>query len=135
MSGGAWEYVMGYTVNNNYDGSGITSLYSNFFSDTTYTKYWDRYTATANTNYNNRILGDATGEMGPFGDKIDPDGNARHKSSWYNEFAHFMALSYPWFFRGGNLMHGTHVGNFAFSNDAGQADNWCAFRIVLTPMS
>ena len=46
MSGGAWEYVAGYTTGASTVGgsSGITSLYSNFFTDSTYTKYWDKYT-------------------------------------------------------------------------------------------
>ena len=55
MSGGAWEYVMGYTTGATTVGgtSGITNLYSNFFSDSAYSKYWDKYTLTAETNYNN----------------------------------------------------------------------------------
>ena len=57
-SGGAWDYVMGYTTKATTVGgsSGITSLYSNFFSDSAYLKYWDKYNSTERTDYNNRIL-------------------------------------------------------------------------------
>ena len=97
MSGGAWEYVMGYTTGATTVGgtSGITNLYSNFFSNSSYSKYWDKYTLTAETNYNNRILGDATGEMGPFGSEKDPDGGTRNKSSWYKDYAYLVSSSTP----------------------------------------
>ena len=135
MSGGAWEYVMGYTTKaTTEDGtSGITSLYSNFFSDNTYSKYWDKYTSTANTNYNNRILGDATGEMGPFGSELDPDGSTRYKSSWYKDYAYFANSSNPWFDRGGDWSNGTEAGSFAFYNSTGGTFAYISFRIVLAP--
>ena len=51
MSGGAWDYVMGYTTGATTVGgySRITSLYPNFFTDSTYTKYWDKYISTTIT--------------------------------------------------------------------------------------
>ena len=135
MSGGAWEYVMGYTTGATTEGgtSGITSLYPNFFSDSSYSKYWDKYTSTANTNYNNRILGDATGEMGPFGSELDPDGTTRYKSSWYKAYAYFAGSSYPWFERGGHWSNGTEAGSFAFGLDAGGTSTYFSYRIVLAP--
>ena len=135
MSGGAWEYVMGYTTKaTTEDGtSGITSLYSNFFSDNTYSKYWDKYTSTANTNYNNRILGDATGEMGPFGSELDPDGSTRYKSSWYKDYAYFADSSYPWFDRGGGWNSGAEAGSFVFGSNTGGTNTNISFRIVLAP--
>ncbi len=135
MSGGAWEYVMGYTTGAESVGgaSSITNLYSNFFSDSAYSKYWDKYTSTVSTNYNNRILGDATGEMGPFGSEKDPDNNTRYKSSWYNDYANFIRFSYPWFVRGGYWIFGTESGSFAFSNDTGGAFTYFSYRIVLAP--
>ena len=135
MSGGCWEYVMDYTTGATTTGglSGITNLYSNFFSNPTYTKYWDKYTSTIRTDFNNRILGDATGEMGPFGNTQDLDGNARPKSSWYKDIAYFAESSDPWFFRGGYWYDGAHAGNLAFSNNTGGADSRIGFRIVLTP--
>ena len=134
-SGSAWEYVMGYTTSATTAGgnSSITSLYSNFFSDSAYSKYFDKYTSTVNTNYNNRILGDATGEMGHFGSEKDPDGGTRNKSSWYKDYAHFAYSSNPWFIRGGNWIIGTSAGAFAFGDYAGSAYADGSYRIVLAP--
>ena len=135
MSGGAWEYVMGYTTGASTVGgnSGIADLYTDFFNDTNYTKYWDKYTSTVNTNYNNRILGDATGEMGPFGSQKDPDGNTRYKSSWYGDYAGFALASNPWFDRGGYWNTGTAAGDFAFGSNTGGTYTHFGFRVVLTP--
>ena len=135
MSGGAWEYVAGYTTGASTVGgsSGITSLYSNFFTDSTYTKYWDKYTSTTNTQYNNKILGDATGEMGPFGSEKDPDGGTRNKSSWYGDYAFFTNLSSSWFIRSGYWITGTESGIFAFYGITGESYYYITYRIVLTP--
>ena len=135
MSGGAWEYVAGYTTGASTVGgsSGITSLYPNFFSDSTYTKYWDKYTSTTNTNYNYRLLGDATGEMGPFASETDPDGGSRYKSSWYGDYANFVNSSYPWFLRGGHWYNGSGSGAFAFGNVTVGTSTYSSFRVVLSP--
>ena len=135
MSGGAWEYVMGYTTKATTVGgaSGITSLYPNFFSDSSYSKYWDKYTSTVNTNYNNIIFGDATGEMGPFGSEKDPDGSTRYKSSWYKDYAYFADSSYPWFDRGGGWNSGAEAGSFVFGSNTGGTNTNISFRIVLAP--
>jgi len=135
ISGGAWEYVMAYTTGATTTGgsSGITSLYSNFFTDSTYTKYWDKYSSTVNTNYNNRILGDATGEMGPFGSQTDPDNTSRYKSSWYGDYASFAYSTYPWFYRGCFWSSGTNAGAFASSSNTGAVYTSNGFRVVLTP--
>ena len=135
MSGGSWEYVMGYTTGTTTLGgnSYITSLYPNFFSDSAYSKYWDKYTSTAYTNYNNRILGDATGEMGPFGSELDPDGGTRIKSSWYKDYARFAPSVTPWFIRGGSWFNGTASGTFAFDSETGGTITCISYRIVLAP--
>ena len=137
MSGGAWEYVAGYITGASTVGgsSGITSLYSNFFTDSTYTKYWDKYTSTTttNTNYNYRLLGDATGEMGPFGSEKDPDGTSRYKSSWYGDYAGFVYSSSPWFIRSGYWRNGSASGTFAFGYYTGGTHTYASFRVVLTP--
>ena len=135
MVGGAWEYVAGYTTGASTVGgnSGITSIYQDFFTNSTYTKYWDKYTSTTNAQYNNRILGDATGEMGPFGNEKDPDGVTRPKSSWYGDFAFFANSSDPWFLRGGHWYGGTGSGAFAFGHSSGTTDTYNSFRVVLAP--
>ena len=136
MSGGAWEYTMGYTTGSSIGiggSSGITSLYSNFFSNSTYTKYWDKYTATTVTQYNDRILGDATGEMGPFGSENDPDGVGRYKSSWYKDYASALGKYNPWYIRGGQRGIGDGSGIFTGSTNDGAAESYFTFRIILTP--
>ena len=135
MSGGAWEFTIGYTTGATTVGgsSGITSLYPNFFTDSTYTKYWDKYTSTISTNYNYRKLGDATGEMGPFGSEIDPDNNSRNKSSWYGDYSSFVTSSNPFFLRGGYWNGGSVSGIFAFASNNGGALASRSFRIVLAP--
>ena len=135
MSGGTWDYVMGYTTGATTLGgsSTITSLYPNFFSDSAYSKYWDKYTSTVNTNYNNRILGDATGEMGPFGSKLDLDNYSRNKSSWYKDYAEFILNSLSWFVRGATWDGGVSSGNFAFGYYTGDERSDFSYRIVLAP--
>ena len=135
MSGGAWEYVMGYTTSSSTIGgtSEITSIYSDFFTNSIYTKYWDKYTSNSQTQYNNRILGDATGELGPFKNSDDLDGGARPKSSWYKNYSNFAYSSNPWFIRGSTWNGGTISGAFAFSRDFGGAHIYNSFRIVMTP--
>ena len=137
MAGGAWGYVMGYTTGATTVGgsSEITSLYSNFFSDSAYLKYWDKYTIISSNyvNYNNRILGDATGEIGPFGSEKDPDNNTRYKSSWYRDCAFFVDSSKPWLDRGGNWSHGVFAGIFSFSGKTGEMITDISYRIVLAP--
>ena len=130
------EYIKeGYTTGATIVGgsSGITSLYPNFFSNSAYSKYWDRYTSTVNTNYNNRILGDATGEMGPFGSEKDSDNNTRYKSSWYKDHAWFANSSGNLLLRGGGWHDGTSTGVFAFNGNSGGTNTNISFRIVLAP--
>ena len=137
MSGGAWDYVTGYTMSSSTLGgkSGITSLYPDFFTNTTYTKYWNKYTSTTNAQFNNRILGDATGEMGPFESTKDPDNKYSYspKSSWYKDYAHFAYSPYPWFIRGGDWYNGIASGDFSFLTFTGSNTEGVSYRIVLTP--
>ena len=133
MSGGAWEYVMGNT-NNTAGSSGITSVASDFYTNANWAKYYDKYpNQTSYTVYNNRILGDATGEMGPFFSQTDLDNNVRNKSSWYGDYAYFAYSSSPWFNRGGNSDNGTGSGAFAFYDSPGGVVATFSFRVVLTP--
>jgi hypothetical protein len=86
MAGGAVENTMGYTTVASTVGgsSGITSLYSDFFTNSNYDKYYDKYLSASTKQYNNRILGDATAET----------------FNWYSNQAYFVYSSYPWFRRG-----------------------------------
>ena len=137
MSGGAWEYVMGYTTGATTEGgsSGITTLHSDFYTNSNWNKYYDKYSSTSVNNYNKRILGDATGEMGPFGSQKDPDNKTRRKSSWYKDYASFVYASYPWFIRGCHWYNGSNAGDFAFSESTGGTYTSVGYRIVLTPQA
>ena len=113
MSGGAYEYVMGYT--SDYGESGFTA-------DTLpQTPYINNYTSESDTNYSSRILGDATGELGPFN---------TYFSSWYNSSAKFIDITNPWFIRGGNYNENTSIFSFSANTGAESIDN--TFRIVIS---
>ena len=135
MSGGAWEYVMGYTSNASTVGgsSQITTIYTDFYTNNGYQKYYDKYSSTLEFDYNNKILGDATGEFGPFFSELDPDKSGRYKSSWYHNYSFFANSSYPWFLRGGDWVGGSTAGGFAFNSHAGAPYSSMTFRIVLAP--
>lgn len=111
MSGGANEYVMAYTTD--YGESGFTTLPE--------AKYLDIYTSENDKNYSKRILGDATGEMGPFN---------TYTSSWYNSISKFIDITNPWFIRGGNYNENGWV--FSFSSATGAENVNIGFRVVIS---
>ena len=115
MSGGASEHVMGYTIV--YGSSGFTT---ETFPEG---KYLTSYTSSNAKQYSNRILGDATGEMGPF---------VSAKSSWYNDYIDFIVSSQPWFKRGGLYNATTNAGIVNGANVSGAKNDENSFRIVLT---
>ena len=118
MSGGAHEDVMAYTT-----GAETTYGSSGFDTDTfPENKYVDIYNSIDNISYSNRILGDATGEMGPFENK---------NGSWNNDYASFISSRHSWFHRGGSYTNATNSGLFYFSVNIGTNVNLVTFRIVL----
>ncbi len=130
MSGGAHEYMASY-VDGQYGSSGYTS--DPITNYTNGKKYFDKYNSSSTeTSYNNRILGDATGEMGRFYSYKDGDGKTRYHSGWYNDFAFFVDSSYPWFYRGGYYDAGVLTSQFAFLRNNGDSLNGVCFRLVLT---
>ena len=156
MSGGAWEYVMGIILDQNgkpmsgrnslynsgfngtfgcptcdSDTSGLTSLTSGY--EWPEKKYYDTYAnSTSNQQYIRRILGDATGEIGPFETKTYLT-QTRQIGSWYADYARFVHSSDPWFIRGGAYSGGLDAGAFAFASENGRLGFWVSFRVVLTP--
>ena len=128
MSGGAWEYMASYR-SNTYGSSGFdASSISNYDS-----KYFDVYPADSElTTYNKRILGDATGELGPFYAYKDSDNNNRYHSTWESDSAHFIETSAVCFIRGGRYTYGAVAGSFAFGRNTGGAVSSISFRLVLT---
>ncbi len=133
MSGGAWEYVMGYENTNTIGGnSELTNIYDDFFTDSKWEKYYDKYPNEEFnvSEYQAGILGDATKEMGPFG--IAPDGITSYHTSWYGDFAPFYLLPVePWFVRGGSWYGGVASGVFAFDYSSGGVATGVSFRVVL----
>ena len=156
MSGGAWEYVMGVMVdeegkpmsgrnsiyNSGFNGtfgcptcdsdtSGLTELTGGYdFPDS---KYYDTYAyATTDEQYQRRILGDATGEMGPFASTTYLT-QTRKIGSWYSDYAYLVFSNGPWFIRGGVHYYGLDAGMFAFYTTYGRVGDSVGFRTILTP--
>ena len=128
MSGGAWEY-MASLRSETYKNSGFDSSSLKAYNS----KYYDVYDSSSEwTTYSKRILGDATGEMGPFYYYQDTDNNNRPHNSWYADGSYFVASSYPWFSRGGDCYCGVLAGQFYFLRDTGGADSLLGLRLVLT---
>ena len=149
MSGGAWELVMnfmksesgnmliGYTVSSN---SGFNGIYASNNTENTEgldipndNKYYDVYNyITENYQFYQRILGDATGELGPFGSKTYYN-TERNVTSWYESRAGFIKSTMSTFTRGGSYGDGSYSSIFGINSDTGRAANNISFRIVLTP--
>ncbi len=138
MSGGSWEYVMGVIKGESDSGytfgsSGFSTSTFPFKTGEEKSQYYDVYDYnTSETTYNRRILGDATGEMGPFGQK-QYSSQTRNISSWYDDEAWFAVSTGPWFYRGGPFNRGTGSGIYALTRPTGGVDVYGGFRIVLAP--
>ena len=122
MSGGTWENVMSimYDANNQ-----LPNEFENIEA-----KYYDSYRYSINSaSYHNRILGDATGEMGPFNSVLETT-DPRYFSSWYNDMGLFAYANAPYFMRGAARRDGNLTGIFAFLNVGNVG---YGFRLILTP--
>ncbi len=123
LSGGAWEYVAAYS------GIGRSGLTAEELI--TYAKYFDVYPSDSSINsYNNRILGDATGEMGPFYFYSDSGAASYQHNRWYEDFSRFLGAG-SWYDRGGYQLSGVLAGQFAFAGETGGATDYCTSRLVL----
>ena len=81
-----------------------------------------------------RILGDATGEMGPFGSKLYSTNSnyTRHIGSWYADEIWAITNNAPWMLRGSSVMFGQGAGIFAFSSGTGAQEGMTSFRVVFS---
>ncbi len=134
MSGGAYEYTASYMDGYGVENSGNPKVASGFTANdlTTYAKYLDVYSPSSEIrNYQYRILGDATGEVGPFLIYADRDGTSNYHNYWYAELSDFVDSSHPWFHRGGGYRDGVLVGQFYFSWGRGASGGNISFRLVL----
>ena len=129
MAGGAHEYMASYISGKPGSSGFTTATLANYD-----TKYFDVYNASSSINsYQYMILGDATGEMGPFKNYLDGDNNSRWHNSWYGDNSDFVDSSNPWFHRGGSYYNGVLAGQFYFGRDTGGVYSYIGFRIVLSP--
>jgi hypothetical protein len=156
MSGGAAEYMMSLVLDQ--DGnilSGANNMYHSGFNGTfgcptcngdtsgltelihgipfnIASKYYDQYAYSENDiTYSNRILGDATGEMGPF--MLDNVLASNRKiSSWYSDEAWFASNSTSFLLRGYFFRSGIGAGIFAFDGSSGSNISSHGFRLTLT---
>ena len=153
MVGGAWEYTMHFMSNemgqyivgaNSNETSGFSGVLSANLENISglnipEEKYFDIYNLSGYLTYYNRILGDATGEIGPF--EWYQSGNyGRRISSWDDDQADFMTSDngYGKFLvRGGvkygALSIGTLGGVFTFTPGNGESIADRGFRLILTP--
>ncbi len=161
MAGGAFEYVMGVmmdeqgmfasgrhsTENSNFIGTLTHPQEDTNESNRTKTtwtradgglsspenKYFDLYNYSITDIYfERRILGDATGEMGPFQNKNYGSGD-RRVGSWYENESRFIHRDAPWFVRGGRPDYGIGSGIFTFRIANGTIAIDVSFRVVLSP--
>ena len=159
MSGGSWEYVMAImldeqgtpmsgrnsTQNSGFNGhfgcpscdnntSGLIELTDGY--EWPEKKYFEKYSFnTLSYNYQSRILGDATGEMGTF-EKVIYMGVERDIGSWYSDFGTVVVSDGPLLARGtwvSGYSTGTDAGMASFAYTYGQEDVGGTFRLVLTP--
>ncbi|MCI8575257.1 MAG: hypothetical protein HFI09_02175, partial [Bacilli bacterium] len=154
MSGGSDELVMGVMVDqngkpmsgeNSKRNSGFNGLFGcyNCYGDTSgltelttgidfpESKYYDQYRYSENEGiYSKRILGDATGEMGPF-ETAHFGQEPRNIGSWYSDEAWMVAKMWPWFQRGANFPIGIGAGIFMFGHANG-VNAISSFRVVLS---
>ena len=118
MSGGAYEYVMGY-----YSGAsttwGATSRYNDAgFSSKPASKYFDDYTTTNPlTACNGGIC---------YGHGLSEVNN------WYGYVTLFVSAEDPWFDRGGLYYDGASAGAFNFNIRSGYDNNIFGFRSVVS---
>ena len=163
MSGGSTEYMMSvvadssgnpFSGRHNVSNSGFQGKYSCSTCDSNVAgldssikenttgipfpednKYFDIYPSSSVWNkFNTRILGDATGEIGPFYLGVEPDGSSTHnKSYWYDGQASFAHPGWPWFTRGMDYKYGSNACVFSFNNSYGHGGTTATFRVVLTP--
>ncbi len=118
MSGGAYEYVMGYHsgASTTWGAAANGRNYSGF-SSTPDSKYYDGYTTTnALTACNGGICyGHGLSEV----------------SIWYGDYDYVVSLYNPWVYRGGGYDAGFEAGVFYFGGIDGDASSSYGFRAVL----
>ncbi len=146
MSGGQFEYTLSFmkdretgfitgrssSLNSGFSGKYVNGSIITTGTDIPESKYWDMYSYWSNdVDYRNRILGDATGEIGPFASKAYST-DTRRISSWYeDESRMFPSTVIPFTIRGGDVRRGVGAGIFTTDNHNIEGTYYYGFRIVL----
>ncbi len=133
MNGGAQDYVMNLVKDTIEDKLMFSK--SGFDSFDYDKKYCDVYNyGTNNNELSRRILGDATGEMGPFVSEYLENENLI-VSSWYNDFSTEVYNNSLFYKRGSRYKIGINGGIFSSAIDRGYQGDGMTYRIVLAPQS
>ena len=133
MSGGGSEFVAATMIGNGDKPTGDSSGFNS--EDEILEKmkegYIDVYPNDSTMkSFDKRILGDATGEIGPFYNYYDSD-TTRYHNSWYADYAEFLDKDRPWFTRGGDFRDGLLAGPFRFVRSSGIKKEYYGSRVVL----
>lgn len=129
IKGGSYEYLSSY-ISGKTASSGFTAATLANYN----TKYFDVYDANSSTQtYQYRILGDATGELGPFYSRFDAVGTKRQVDSWYESNNAFFESSKPWGLRSGYYVDAAFSSQFYFHGESGNVFDNVSSRIVISP--
>ncbi len=129
MAGGAFEYMAAY-IQNHLSDSGFKDEMIAYYDK----KFFDLYDKSSTINsYQNMILGDATGELGPFSLADNSLNNKSWHSSWYEEISQFITSDEPWLKRSGLASAENTTGIFGFASGTGASAMTSTFRLVLAP--
>ncbi len=127
MSGGSMEYVSSF-ITDKYNSSGFTEKSFKIYNG----KYFDLYHKdSTNGTYYYRILGDATGEMGPIYFYQEANGSYYRHSRWYQDNITFISASDSWFVRGGAYYYGSMGSQFTAGCQPGGTNINITYRILL----
>ncbi len=134
MSGGAMEQMVSVML----DSQNKNPMYSNsgFIASDLDTELKDKRfyeTYLYNTSFafwERRILGDATGELGPFSSTYRGT-ELFYYSAFFNDYANLLDPTYPWIQRGGSVSSENYSGIFACTRFNGANATGRSFRVVL----
>lgn len=113
MSGGAFEYVMGYMTSASSEFGSTSSYNASGFTSTPNSKYYSGYSSAPSSYY--PYYGHALWET----------------SGWYGDKNVAVSASSPWYMRGGVADEGTLAGIFAYDTTTGYMGSYSTFRVAL----
>jgi len=147
MSGGAYEYVMGYKGSNNntsymavlppanyMDNFGITGAFRPVWASSASEQYynfdrcaWDATPSNPTTTTSLIKCGGHANYETTMVQSV-----STYTQSWGTDLSYFVNSTYPWFVRGGNSSDGSYAGLFYSYAVNGFASSYCGFRPSLS---